>query len=218
MTMESDEADDSGPAYITPNKTSDGLRFELVRSYGDRGHIQFNEADFARVASEFGSPDLDYLFPLLRRIGMLGTKPGFWDSDIVKFSIAFIRGIRPRDPIGGLLGFHMMNVHEILRVNYDRINNSRFCEYNEQEENADRALNRAMRTFVQLTEAFDRHQNGGEQKLTVRHTAVANGQSKAKASKRSKRGTFNGDQVINGTANHVEVDDKVLLNKSANGE
>ena len=26
----------------------------------------------------------------------------------------------------------MMNVHEILRVNYDRINNSRFCEYNEQ--------------------------------------------------------------------------------------
>jgi hypothetical protein len=218
MIMESEEDDNALPTVVVESKTSDGLRFTLDRRPGRTGIIQFNEADFARVAEEFGSSDPDFLIPILRQIGALGTQPGFWDPDRIRFAIAFIRQSKPRDAISGLLAFHMMKVHGALKINWDRINNAQYLQYSKEEENADQAVNRLTRTLIRLAEAFDRHQTGGEQKLTVRHMAVANGKSGAKAAKRPKRRTLNGGSVINGAANHVEADGTVLLNKGEDRE
>jgi hypothetical protein len=176
------ESTDDREFTFTQDRTRDGLRFRLVRTPIQNRYIEFNEEDFARVMSEFGSSDPDFVFTLLRRIGKLGIKGKNWHPDIIKFVIAFIRGIRPRDQLSALLGFHMMTVHETMMVNYGRINQARFMEYNKEEVDAQRAVNRLVRPFISLVEAFDRHQNRGEQKF-----AVPNGHPLAKTSKRLKR-------------------------------
>jgi hypothetical protein len=217
MMMESKDDRKSPYPFRVETKTSDGLRFELVRtSYN--GHIQFNEEDFARVISEFGSSDPDFVFPLLRRIGKMGIKEKIWDPDIIKFAISFIRGIRPRDPLGALLGFHLMTVHEAINVNFGRIRQARFMQYNEEEGDADRAVNRLVRTLIGLAEAFDRHQSEGEQRLTVRHMAVTNGHEPVKTAKRPKRGMTNGNAFVNGAATDMKRHSEVLLGKNDNGE
>lgn len=132
--------------------------------------------------SEFGSSDPDFVFPLLNRIGKLGIKEKIWHPDIIKFAISFIRGIRPRDQVNALLGFHMVTIHRTIMVNYGRINQARFMQYNEEEEDAQRAVNRLVRTLIRLVDRFDRLQNGGELKF-----AFPNRHPLAKISQRPKR-------------------------------
>jgi hypothetical protein len=139
MIMES--TDDKEFTFTVETKTADGLRFRLVRTTNQDGYIEFNEKDFARVMSEFGSSDPDFVLPLLRRIGKLGIKEEIWDPDIIKFAISFIRGIKSRDQLSALLGFHMMTVHETIMVNYGRINQARAMQYNKEEADAQRAVN-----------------------------------------------------------------------------
>ena len=181
-------------------------------------HVRFHEEDVARVISEFGSSDPDFVFPLLNRIGKLGIKEKIWHPDIVKFAISFIRGTRPRDQISALLGFHIVTVHRTIMVNYGRINQARFMQYNEEEESADRAVNSLARTLIRLVDRFDRLQNGGELKLTVRHMTVANRRRVAKASKRPKRGIENVTPLMNGAANGMEGHREGLLSKNKDGE
>lgn len=217
---------DGIPPIRVQNKTSDGLRF-LYERINHNAYVKFHEEDVARVLSEFGSSDRDFVIPLLQQIGKLGIKEKIWDPDIIKFAISFIRSIRPRDPIGALIGFHMMTVHETIMVNFGRIQQARFMQYSEEEEDADRAVNRLVRTLIQLAEAFDRHQSGGEQRLTVKHMTVAknghtaatkNNHQLAKASKRPKRGIEKVTSLMNGAANDLERHGKVLLSKSKDDE
>ena len=173
----------------------------------------------ARVIAEFGSSDPDFVIPLLHQIGRLGIQEKIWDPDIVKFAISFVGRNRPRDPISALLGFHIMTVNQTIMVNFGRINQARFMQYNEEEESADRAVNSLARTLIRLVEAFDRHQNGGEQKLTrVKHMTVANGRRVAKASKRPKRGIENVTPLMNGAANGMEGHREGLLSKNKDGK
>jgi hypothetical protein len=216
MTMNS--TDETEYPILVETKTHDGLRFQLVGRPSRNGGIQFHEEDFARVISEFGSSDPDFLFPLLHQIAKLGIKDRVWDPDVIKLCIAFIRGSQPRDQISSLLAFHMMTVHQTIMVNFGRINQARFMQYNKEEDGADRAVNRLVQTLVRLTEAYDQHQNGGERKLTVGHMVLANGQQVGKPAKRPKREIKNGNPVINSAANHVELERNVLLNKSADVE
>ena len=95
-------------------------------------------------------PILISLFLSFTKFGKLGIKEKNWDPDIVKFAISFVRGTRPRDQISALLGFHMMTVHQTIMVNFGRINQARFMQYNEEEENADRAVNSLARTLISV--------------------------------------------------------------------
>ncbi len=181
-------------------KTSDGLKFQIYRTRSN-AYVFIDEQDALRVMAQFGSSDPDFVISLIRQIAKLGIKGNNFDSEVIKFALSFVRGIRPRDQIGALLGAHMVAVHLALLFNVSRANQAQFVQYNEEEEKADRAVSRLSRTFIALVEAFDRHQNGGEQKLTVRHTTVVeDGRASstrgspdsplqlAKTSRRGKRG------------------------------
>ena len=208
------------------NKTSDGLKFQVYRTRSN-AYVFIDEQDALRVMPEFGSSDPDFVIPLIRQIAKLGIKGNNFDSEVIKFALSFVRGIRPRDQIGALLGAHMVAVHLELLFNVSRVNQAQFMQYNEEEEKADRAVSRLTRTFMALAEAFDRHQNGGEQKLTVRHTTVAqDGRATAdhaspdsplqlsKTSRRGKRGIkhirMNGHQAA---VNNRKRHGKSLLEK-----
>jgi hypothetical protein len=112
----------------------------------------------------------------------------------------------------------MAVANEAMSSNFSRVNQAQFMQYNVEEENADRAVNWSARTFMALEKAFDRHQNGGEQKLTVRHMPVAkNGHELAKSSKWTKRGRKNATPLMNGTANDMKRHE-VLLGENEDGQ
>jgi hypothetical protein len=166
-------------------KTSDGLKFQIYRTRSN-AYVFIDEQDVLRVMAQFGSSDPDFVISLISQIAKLGIKGNNFDPEIIKFGLSFVRSVQPRDQIGALLGAHMVAVHLALLFNVSRANQARFVQYNEEEEKADRAVSRLSRTFIALVEAFDRHQNGGEQKLTVRHTTVVeDGPSSTRASQDS---------------------------------
>ena len=116
-----------------------------------------------------------------------------FDPDIIKHALSFVRGIRPGDEIEALLGYHMAAVDQALNFNFGRVNEARLMQYNVEERNADRAVNGSARTSIALEKAFHRHQNGREQKLTVRPMTAANGHST-----KPKRGIKNVNTLMNG--------------------
>jgi hypothetical protein len=198
-------------------KTSDGLKFKTLRTSYD-AYLNVDEQDAVRVMAKYGSSDPDFGIPLILQITKLGIKGRDLDPDIIKLALSFVRSIRPRDEIGALLGYHMAVVNEALSFNFSRVNQAQFMQYNVEEENADRAVNWSARTFMALEEAFERHQNGSEQKHTIRHVAAANGHRFAKTSKRPKRGIKNENTLMNGAANAMERHGEVLLRKNQDGE
>jgi hypothetical protein len=133
------------------NKTSDGLKFQVYRTRSN-AYVFIDEQDALRVMPEFGSFDPDFVIPLIRQIAKLGIKGNNFDSEVIKFALSFVRGIRPRDQIGALLGAHMVAVHLELLFNVSRVNQAQFVQYNEEEEKADRAVSRLTRTFMALAE------------------------------------------------------------------
>jgi hypothetical protein len=90
-------------------------------------------------------------------------------------------------------------------------------QYNVEEGNADRAVNWSAQMFIALEQAFEQHQNGGEQKLTVRHVTAENGHRQVKTSKRPKRRIGNVN-TLNGAANDPEGENQVLQSKNRDGE
>ena len=187
------------------NKTSCGIRFRVWRTQFS-AHVEVNEDDILKAMPDFGSCDPDFVIAFVHQLANLGVKGRNFDSAIIKFAIAFVRGLRPRDQISAWLGFHMVAAHLSGLVNSDRINQARFAEFNQQEENADRAVSRVARTSMALVEAFDRHQSGGEQKVTVRHMTAKEGRVNtgsdpielAKSSKRPRRESKNRPLLMNG--------------------
>jgi hypothetical protein len=165
---------------LAATKTSDCLRFRLVRTSHGRS-IQFNKEDVARVMSEFGSSDPDFVWPLLHRIGNMGVKDKIWEPDIIKSAISFVRRIRPRDHVSALLGLHMMIVNEAIMVNHGRTKVARVLQNHDEEEDAQRAVKRLIQTLIKLVNEFDRHQNRGGQNFVG-----ANGHKLAKASERPR--------------------------------
>ena len=204
------EAEETG--VTVENKTSYGLKFQVYRTRSN-AYVFIDEQDALRLMPE--SFDPDFVIPLIRQIAKLGIKGNNFDSEVIKFALSFVRGIRPRDQVSALLGAHMVAVHLALLFNVSRVNQAQFMQYNEEEDKADRAVSRLARTFMALAEAFDRHQNGGEEKLTVRHTTVAedgrasadraspdNPLQLAKTSRREKR-RMNGHQAaVNNRKRH----------------
>ena len=73
-----------------------------------------------------------------------------------------------------------------MSFNFTRVKQTRFMQYNVEAGNADRAVNWSAQMFIALEQAFEQHQNGGEQKLTVRHVTAENGHRQVKNLKEAK--------------------------------
>jgi hypothetical protein len=209
---------DGEPAGATVDiETSDGLKFQTFRT-SRSAHVMVDEQYAVRVMAKYGSSDPDFVIPLIREIARLGIKGINCDTDTIKLGLSFVRSIRPGDVIEALLGYHLAVVNEALSFNFSRLNEAQFMQYNDEQENADRAVNWSARTFIALEEAFHRHQNGREQKLTVRHMTAPNGHGLAKTSTKPKRGIRNVNTSMNGAANDMERHSEVLLSENQGDE
>jgi hypothetical protein len=94
------------------------------------------------------------------------------EEDKVNAMIAFVRGLQPRDSLEATLATQMATTHALTMNFARRLNNAKNVE---QQDSAERALNKLARTFTTQMEALKRYRTGGQQKVTVEHVHVHEG-------------------------------------------
>jgi hypothetical protein len=104
----------------------------------------------------FGTSDPDFFFGLLHHVANAGANGRLPDETGVKFMLAFIRRVRPRDEIeAALLAQAAAASSAAIRFMY-RLEHA---ESLQEQELAERAVNKLMRTFAALVEAFQRYRS-----------------------------------------------------------
>jgi hypothetical protein len=102
----------------------------------------------------------------------LGSQGRNIDEAGLNFMLSVIKGIKPKDQLEAMLAAQMAAVHMATMTFAQRLNH---VETIQQQDSAERALNKLARTFSTQMEALKRYRTGGEQKVTVQHVSVNEG-------------------------------------------
>ena len=140
------------------------------------GKTDIKSVDDDDVLETFGSTDRYFIRGLVGQIlnaGSIGgdTKSGV-GGDGYDFIVAVLRGAKPKDQIAAMLATQMAATHMAIIRFTNRL--AQF-ESTELQDCHERTLNKLLRAFIMQVEAFNRYQNGGEQKVTVQQVSVSEG-------------------------------------------
>ena len=94
------------------------------------------------------------------------------DEEAINFGLAVIAGVEPKDELETMLAMQMVAVHMATMTFTRRLAH---VETLDQQNSAERALNKLSRTFAMQLEALKRYRTGGEQKVVVQHVNVNEG-------------------------------------------
>jgi hypothetical protein len=157
-----------GHAEQTPlvKVVKDGGRSSIVPDHPDKitGYVLLMEA--------LGTTDLDFTQQLLGQLANAGSQGSEVDVQGVNFMLSIIKGIKPRDQVEAMLAAQMAAVHMATMTFARRLAH---VDNIPQQDSAERAFNKLMRTFTTQMEALKRYRTGGEQKMTVQHVTVGEG-------------------------------------------
>jgi len=138
------------------------------------GHTDIDTVDEKQLIEAFGTTDRYFVRGLLGQALKAGSIGGDSRSGIggdgYDFIVAVQRGAKPKDQIAAMLVLQMAATHMAI-INY--INRLARTEYIDQHDCHERTLNKLLRVFIMQVEAFNRYQNGGEQKVTVQNVSVS---------------------------------------------
>jgi hypothetical protein len=126
---------------------------------------------YARLAEALGTSNTDFIEGLISQLAEGGSK-GKVDECEVNFMLAVIKGIKPKDQLEAMLAAQMAAVQITtmkIMQQFPQVKNL------EQQDSAQSAFNKLMRTFTMQMEALRRYRTGGEQKVTVQYVSVADG-------------------------------------------
>jgi hypothetical protein len=118
-----------------------------------------------------GAADLDFFDGLILQLVNASKGQGSPEKT-VNFMLAVIKGIEPKDQIEAMLAAQMAAVHMASMTFACRLAH---VENIAQQDSAERAFNKLMRTFAAQVEALKRYRSGGTQKITVEHLHVSDG-------------------------------------------
>jgi hypothetical protein len=120
-----------------------------------------------------GTTDRDFFDGLLRQLLNASTGKGELPTEeAANFMLAVVKGIEPRDQIEAMLGAQMAAVHAASMTFARRLAH---VDNIPQQDSAERALNKLMRTFAAQVSTLKAYRSKGEQKMTVQHVHVAEG-------------------------------------------
>lgn len=139
---------------------------EVVIDHQDpkTGNLLFLEA--------IGSTDVDFMDGFIRQVINVGSQGNEPDENGMNFVLSMVRGIEPRDQLEAMLAIQMAAVHNATMTFARRLAH---VENIQQQDSAERALNKLARTFTTQIEALKRYRSTGEQKVTVQHVTVNDG-------------------------------------------
>jgi len=145
---------------------NDGKVPELSPDHPDRPLAQ------ALLMEALGTVSFDFVHGLLSQLANAGLQGREIDEAGLNFMLSVIKGIKPKDQLEAMVAAQMAAVHTATMTFARRLNH---VETVQQQDSAERALNKLARTFAMQMEALKRYRTGGEQKVTVQHVSVNEG-------------------------------------------
>jgi hypothetical protein len=124
------------------------------------------------LAEALGTADDDFLKGLVNQLANANLRDGKIDEDALNFMLSIVKGIKPRDQVETMLAAQMAAIHQAMLTFARRLAH---VETINQQDSAERALNKLALTFAIQMEALKRYRTGGEQKVTVQHVSVSEG-------------------------------------------
>ena len=118
-----------------------------------------------------GTTDDYFVQGIIRQLARL-TPDGRVDEDQLNFMLSIIKEINSRNQLETMLAAQMATVHVAIMTQGQRLAHA---ETPQEQDSAERALNKLARTFTIQMEALQRYRSGGEQTVTVQHVSVNEG-------------------------------------------
>src|SRR6516162_8252037 len=124
------------------------------------------------LAEALGTVDCDFVIGLLTQLGNATSQDQRPNESAINFLLSVIKGAKPKDQFEAMLAAQMAAIHTATMRFTRQLAN---VETIEEQDSAERALNKLARTFAMQMEALKRYRTGGEQKVTVQHVSVNEG-------------------------------------------
>ena len=124
------------------------------------------------IMNATGTCDYDFMIQFLGQVGNAASKGRKLDESAINFMLSVVQGLRPQDEMEAMLGAHMAAVHMAIMTFVRRLAH---VDNIAQQDSAERALNKLMRTYTKQLEALKRYRTGGQQKMIVEHVTVNDG-------------------------------------------
>jgi hypothetical protein len=142
----------------------------------DEGRLEIDHPEKAIGASllmeSCGTADGAFLTPLLNQLANATGKGKNVSEADLNFVLSVIADIKPRDQLEAMLASQMACVHIASMTFARRLNH---VDNIQQQDSAEKAYNKLLRTFTSQMEALRKYRTGGEQKVTVQHVQVNEG-------------------------------------------
>jgi len=153
-----------------------GTPGQAMQDFAQRivGRTEIRTVDDKELLETFGTTDKYFARGLIGQLIKMGSIAGDTRTggDGYDFAVSLLRGKKPKDEIAAMLLTQMAATHMANIRFIDRLARSEHIETHDLHE---RTLNKLLRAFVVQVEAFNRYQNGGEQKVTVQQVSVSEG-------------------------------------------
>ena len=146
------------------SKNAGGTKIEPDHAHKVIGHVLFMDA--------LGSADVAFADGIIRQLAEASSNGKEIIEGDLNFLVSVIKGIEPRDQLEEMLAAQMAVIHVASMMFAWRLAN---VETIQQQDSAERAFNKLVRTFAVQMEALKRYRAGGEQKVTLENISAAEG-------------------------------------------
>ena len=126
----------------------------------------------ALLMDALGTADVDFVDGLLRQLANAGSQGNQADEGGINFLLSVVKGAKPEDQLVAMLLAQMAAVHTATMTFARRLGH---VDTIQQQDSAERALNKLARTYAMQLDGLKRYRTGGEQKVTVQHVSVSEG-------------------------------------------
>jgi len=144
---------------------------KLVLVWGDDNVLQVEtHGDVERLCPS--APNRAVISELLGQIAVLGSHGKRIDQGASNFALGFVDSMKPRDTAETLLFTQMAAIHQATLMMARRLNH---VDNIQQQDSAERALNKLSRTFAAQMDTLKRYRSKGQQTVRVERVTVQDG-------------------------------------------
>ncbi|TDT73628.1 hypothetical protein BDE40_2401 [Litoreibacter halocynthiae] len=137
----------------------------------DQRSLSIEEVEGSRVISK-AVGHTQTVSGLIKQLSILGSHGKSVDQDATNFVLGYVEAMKPRDATEALLLAQMGAVHQATMMMARRLNH---VENIQQQDAAERAVNKLARTFSTQTDTLKRYRSTGKQVVRVERVNVESG-------------------------------------------
>ncbi|WP_171136654.1 hypothetical protein [Ruegeria sp. HKCCC1038] len=137
------------------------------------GHKEKNPTSACALAMhELGTVDYRFFEGVMDQVAVLGKQGSSVSETASNFVTSVVAGVKPQDEIEAMLAIQMGAIHQATMMMARRLNH---VETLQQQDSAERALNKLARTFTSQVETLKRYRSKADQTVRVERVEVKEG-------------------------------------------